>query len=399
MIMKKTTSWIRFRHRVVFGLLRYPLTLYTMLRYGVRVDRFRQQGNRPYLIVMNHQTAWDQFFVCMAFRNPIYFVASEDIFSLGWISSLIRYLVAPIPIKKQTTDLQAVKNCIKVAREGGTICLAPEGHRTFHGRTVYIKPAIASLAKKLGLPLAIFRIEDGYGIHPRWSDVIRKGKMHGYVSRVVEPEEYKTMTDAQFLELIEKELWVDESQVTGQFHHKKNAEFLERVFYVCPHCGLSTFESHDDIISCTKCGMAIRHKPTKELEGVGFDFPHRFVADWYDWQSDYINNLDTSAMTEAPLWQETGRFSRVHANKRKELLKKDAAICLYGDRITVDDRVFPFDAVGVTLLGKNKLNIYDGKEIFQIKSCKRFNALKYLNFYHRYKNLLTGEQHGQFLGL
>ena len=397
--MKKATTWRKFRHRVVFGLLRYPLTAYTVLRYGVKVDRFRQQGKRPYLIVMNHQTAWDQFFVCMAFRNPIYFVASEDIFSLGWISSLIRWLVAPIPIKKQTTDLQAVKNCIKVAREGGTICLAPEGHRTFHGRTVYMKPAIASLARKLGLPLAIFRIEGGYGVHPRWSDVIRRGRMHGYVSRVVEPEELKAMTDEQVMALIEKELWQDEARVTGEFRHKKNAEFLERVFYVCPKCGLSTFESHGDLISCTKCGMTVRHKPTKELEGVGFDFPHRFVADWYDWQNDYVNHLDTAAMTDVPLWTETARFSRVHAAKRKELLKKEATLCLYGDRITVDDRVFRFDEIGVTLLGKNKLNLYEGKEFYQLKSCKRFNGLKYLNFYHRYKNLKTGEQHGQFLGL
>ena len=397
--MKKNTTWRKFRHRVVFGLLRYPLTAYTVLRYGVKVDRFRQQGKRPYLIVMNHQTAWDQFFVCMAFRNPIYFVASEDIFSLGWISSLIRWLVAPIPIKKQTTDLQAVKNCIKVAREGGTICLAPEGHRTFHGRTVYMKPGIASLARKLGLPLAIYRIEGGYGVHPRWSDVIRRGHMHGFVSRVVEPEELKAMTDAQVMALIEKELWQDEARVTGEFRHKKNAEFLERVFYVCPKCGLSTFESHGDLISCTKCGMTVRHKPTKELEGVGFDFPHRFVADWYDWQNDYVNRLDAAAMTDVPLWTETARFSRVHAGKHKELLKKEATLCLYGDRITVDDRVFRFDEIGVTLLGKNKLNLYEGKEFYQLKSCKRFNGLKYLNFYHRYKNLKTGEQHGQFLGL
>ena len=292
-----------------------------------------------------------------------------------------------------------MKNCIKVAREGGTICLAPEGHRTFHGRTVYMKPAIASLARKLGLPLAIFRIEGGYGVHPRWSDVIRRGHMHGYVSRVVEPEELKAMTDEQVMALIEKELWQDEARVTGEFRHKKNAEFLERIFYVCPKCGLSTFESHGDLISCTKCGMTVRHKPTKELEGVGFDFPHRFVADWYDWQNDYVNHLDTAAMTGAPLWTETARFSRVHAGKRKELLKKEATLCLYGDRITVDDRVFRFDEIGVTLLGKNKLNLYEGKEFYQLKSCKRFNALKYLNFYHRYKNLKTGEQHGQFLGL
>ena len=104
--MKKTATWRKFRHRVTFGLLRWPFTIYTILRYGIRVERFREQGNRPYLVIMNHQTAWDQFFVCMAFRNPIYFLASEDLFSLGWISDVLRFLVAPIPIKKQTTDLR-----------------------------------------------------------------------------------------------------------------------------------------------------------------------------------------------------------------------------------------------------------------------------------------------------
>ena len=57
--------------------------------------------------------------------------------------------MAPIPIKKQTMDITAVKNCILVAREGGTICIAPEGNRTYSGRTEYMRPSIASLAKKL----------------------------------------------------------------------------------------------------------------------------------------------------------------------------------------------------------------------------------------------------------
>ena len=336
----------------------------------------------------------------MSFHQPVYYVATEDIFSLGWVSRLIRWLVEPIPIKKQTTDIQAVKNCIKVAREGGSICMAPEGNRTFHGKTVYMNPAIASLAKKLGLPIAFFRIEGGYGIQPRWSDVTRKGTMRSYVSRVMEPEEFQDMTKEELAELIRKELWVDEARVSGKFHHRKNAEFLERAVYVCPWCGLSTFESHDDVVSCTKCGRQIRHLPTKELEGIGFDFPHRFVADWYEWQEDYVNHTDLTTLTEAPVYRETAQLSRVHAYKYKELLKKDAEVCLYGDRITVDGRVFPFETIGaVVVLGKNKVNIYDGNEILQLKGSPRFNALKYVNFFHRYKNMKIGEKHGQFLGL
>ena len=397
--MQKEKTWIKGRHRVVTFLIRLFFRPYVCWKYGITIEKFPEQGNRPYLIMMNHQTAYDQFFVGMMFRNPVYYVATEDLFSMGWVSDLIRYLVEPIPIKKQTMDLQAVKNCIRVAREGGSICLAPEGNRTYHGKTVYMKPGIASLAKKLGLPLAFFRIEEGYGVQPRWSDVVRKGKMRCYISRVVEPEEYAEMSTDQLYSLIQKELYVDEARVTGQFHHKQNAEFLERVVYVCPWCGLSPFESHDDRITCQTCGRQIRHLPTKELEGVDFTFPHRFVAEWYDWQNDFINKTDLTALTETPVFTETVRYSLVHPNKYKELLKEEAKVCLYGDRITIDDRLFFFDSISaVSVLGKNKLNIYEGKEIFQLKGDKRFNALKYVNFYHRYKNMRTGDQNGQFLG-
>ena len=398
--MGSKNKWIKFRHRLVTALLRPVLGIYVRLKYNIHVEPFREQGDRPYLIIMNHQTGFDQFFVAMTFRNPVYYIASEDIFSMGWVSRLIEYLVAPISIRKQTTDLQAVKNCIRVAREGGTICLAPEGNRTFHGRTVFMRSSIASLAKKLGLPLVIFRIEGGYGVHPRWSDVVRRGKMRCYVKRVIEPEEYASMTPGELFDLIRQELWVDEALVTGEFRHRKNAEFLERAVYTCPWCGLSTFESHGDIITCTKCGRQIRHLPTKELEGIGFDFPHRFVADWYDWQCGYINSTDLLTLTEKPVYRETARLSRVHIGKHKELLEKEAAVCLYGDRITVGGRVFPFGELrAVTVLGKNKLNLYIDSETLQLKGSKRFNALKYVNFFHRYKNMTTGEHNGEFLGL
>ena len=192
---KKKKTWMKPRHRVVTAVLKPILGLFCSLRYGIRVDRFREQGSRNYLVLMNHQTPFDQFFVGMAFKGPVYYLATEDIFSLGWVSRLIQYLVEPIPIKKQTTDLKAVMNCLKVAREGGTVALAPEGNRTYSGRTEYMKSSIVPLAKKMKLPIALYRIEGGYGVQPRWSDVIRRGKMRGFVSQVIEPEDYKNMTD------------------------------------------------------------------------------------------------------------------------------------------------------------------------------------------------------------
>ena len=402
---KKVKRWTHLRHRIITAVGTPIVGIYTRWKYGIDVRRFKEQGDRQYLILFNHQTGFDQFFVAMAFRGPVYYLASEDIFSLGWVSSLIRWLVAPIPIKKQTTDIQAVMNCMKVAREGGTIAIAPEGHRTFSGKTVYINPAIGSLAKKLGLPIALFRLEGGYGIQPRWSDVVRKGRMRAYVSRVIEPEEFKDKNPKELYDMICQGLQVDEACVCGEFHHKKTAEYLERVVYVCPDCGLSEFESHDDVITCKTCGKQIRYLPTKELEGINCTFPFRFVQEWYDYQCDYVNKLDTTVHTVEPLYRDTARLSEVIVYKHKNLLREEAALSLYGDRLVIDEGtenalVFPFaETMAITVLGKNKINIYHDKQVFQLKGSKRFNALKYVNLFHRFKNLSKGDNSSTFLGL
>ena len=105
--------WIRPRHALVWKYLFPVVALYSRLRYNITVTPFSEQGNRPYLVLMNHQTPFDQFFVGMAIKGPIYFLATEDIFSLSWVSDIIRYLVAPIPIKKSTGDLQATMTCLR----------------------------------------------------------------------------------------------------------------------------------------------------------------------------------------------------------------------------------------------------------------------------------------------
>jgi hypothetical protein len=53
----------------------------------------------------------------------------------------------------------------------------------------------------------------------------------------------------------------------------------------------------------------------------------------------------------------------------------------------------------VTVLGRNKMNVYHGGKIYQFKGDKRFNALKYVHIFHRWKNLNKGDGNGKFLGL
>lgn len=393
----KKKKWTRTRHKVVTEIARVVLVPYMKLRYRIKIDKFREDKKRNYLILLNHQTPFDQFFVGASFRGPIYYMATEDIFSMGWISKVIRWIVAPIPIKKQTTDVGAVMNCIKVIREGGSIAIAPEGNRTYSGKTEYMNPAIAPLARKLGVPVLLYRIEGGYGAEPRWSDVIRKGKMHGYVARVIEPEEAAAMTNEELFAAIRDGLYVNEAAADSQFRHKKLAEYLERCIYICPHCGISRFESHGDTLTCLGCGKSARYLPTKEFEG---DFGFRFVNDWYEYQKNYVNQLDTREYLEKPLCEDTANLFEVLVYDRKVLLQENMYIAMYGDRLVLGDQILSFEDIStITVLGKNKMNIYHGKQLYQIKGDKRFNALKYVMLFYRSKNIEKGDQNDEFLGI
>jgi 1-acyl-sn-glycerol-3-phosphate acyltransferase len=263
-----------------------------------------------------------------------------------------------------------------------------------------MNPAIAALAKTLNLPIAFFRIEGGYGVQPRWCDKARRGKMRGYFSRVIMPEEYKEWSNDELYQVIQKELYVNEAKVTTNYYHRKNAEYLERLFYVCPHCGLSIFESHGDKVACKTCNREYQYLATKELKGVGFDSQFRFVNDWYEYQKDFVNKLDINEYIDQPMYSEQASFSEVIVYKNKKMIRKNAVVELYGDRVLIDDNVFPFaEITAASVLGRNKLNIYHDKKVYQLKGNKRFNAIKYVHMYYRYKNVNKGEGNEQFLGL
>lgn len=175
--------------------------------------------------------------------------------------------------------------------------------------------------------------------------------------------------------------------------------------YVCPFCGLSKFESHGNEAECLTCHKKITYGEDKTITGIGYEFPFRFMTQWYDYQNDYINSLDTTLIKDEPAFWDHARMSAVILNKRKELLRADAQIALYGDRVVIDEGredaiTFCFSEVtAVSVLGRNKLNIYHGSSTYQFKGSKRFNAMKYVNFYYRYKNISKGESDNTFLGL
>jgi len=206
-------------------------------------------------------------------------------------------------------------------------------------------------------------------------------------------------------ELLTQEMYVDEAVADSEFHHPQLAQYLERAVYVCPHCGLSEFESSGDVIVCKKCEQQIRYLPTKELQGINQPFPFRFVADWYDYQCDFISKLELTDYLQTPLYCDEVKMLEVIPYKHKLTLQENTPLRLYGDRIEVGPETAPlytftFDETDtVTVLGKNKINLYIGDKLYQFWGSQRFNALRYVNIFHHYQNRKAGITHQEFLGL
>ena len=431
----KKKKWIHKRHTVVWVLAKPVFFLVARLKYGYHYEKVPLKEFRQSLILSNHQCVYDQFFVYLSYPRPLYFLATETLFSTGIIGKMITWLVAPIPVKKSTNDTRAVYNILQVIKEGGSIMVFPEGNRSYAGSTVYIKKTIASLAKKLKLPLVLYRIEGAYGVQPRWSDRVRKGRCYGHIVRTVEPEELANLSVDEIYEIIVDTLGVDDHENDRLFHSKHFAEHLERVIYVCPDCGLSSFTGKGNIFTCNKCNLTAEILPDLSLRGENRKFPYTNETEWYAAQENYIRTLDKNAYLDKPAYEDVVKVFRVVAYEKAACIKENVTMSLYSDRITFTggetkdilipessdktegtqgegfkDEYLYSEIDSMSVQNANILLLFlKNKEMYRFIGKTDFNAVKYVNFLAHYQGKgmyeLTGlkkyegENDVEFLGL
>ncbi|HHU56023.1 MAG TPA: 1-acyl-sn-glycerol-3-phosphate acyltransferase [Acholeplasmataceae bacterium] len=380
--------WIKRKHKIVFNILRPIFTVILYLLYRLKVSKYKLDDG-PHLIISNHQTTLDPFIIALSFKKPIYFMASEDLFIKGFRSKIIKYLVSPIPKKKSAADINAIKICMQIKKEGGNIAVFPEGNRTYSGMLCYIDPAIVKLIRLLQIPVIFYNIQGGYGTSPRWASNIRRGKMKGFVKTVLKPEDYQNLSDDELYTFIKTNLNVVDAPSEIPFKSKRAAEKLERVLYLCPECHqVNTLYSKKDKIKCKKCHLSVEYTPHLTFNGIK-DF--KIVNDWYKYQEKFIENYNFSDDDEfifvdkdVNLYETTRTKKSVYLGlgvfsiSKKYLVFANKEFTIY----------FKLDKIsGMTIIGKHKLNYYTNKKTYQIKGKPILNVLKYMQIFYRIKGV------------
>lgn len=400
---KKQKKWCLPRHWFITWLMHIVMYPILTIKYGFRFKRF-QHDKRNYLVLYNHQTAHDQFFVGYLFNNKTYYVTSDDLSLIPFVGWVLKVLVHIIPYKKASTDFSILRICRQVANEGGNICMAPEGNRTYSGKTGYINPTIGKMIQFLKLPVAFVNIKGGFGVLPRFSKKRRIGRVTSEVTRVWEYDEYKDLSYDEIYEVVKKELYVDESIPNATFKSKRKAEYIERVAYLCPNCGMVNFHSHGDYLECPKCKSKLKYNEQKQFEIVNGNIKFKTVNEWFDYQREELLKLKLLELdSNKELFSEHVDFYEIIPRKRKVLIGKDLLIKMYPNRVELDcpDKkiVLKYDDINSSgIFGGNKMDYFLNDHTYQLKYNNSFNALKYVQYYYKYK-MEKGENPDEFFGI
>ena len=368
------------RHQHIYHLFQMTMAQPICQKFNMTHEDIHVDG--PILLVPNHVCAWDPLLVSISLRDKqIYFVASEHLFRLGFVSNVIDYLVAPIPRRKASTGMDAVKACLRHLKAGHSVCVFAEGEQCWAGQNNPIFPATGKLAKSSGVTLVTYRLEGGYLSLPRWGKGIRRGRVHGHPVGIYPPEVLQTMTAQEVNDLINRDIyedaWERQRQEPIPYRGKNRAEGMERAVFLCPRCRrIGTLRTKGNRIFCS-CGLDLEYLET------GFyrpDQPFSEIAEWDAWQKEALRSRDfTREGPDGLLFSDGGvSLYRVGAGHQEELLGS-GVLQQYEDRLECAGFRFPLkDISNMAEVLAARLLLSARGEYYEIRSKTDLCFRKYL---------------------
>lgn len=380
-------------HQIIYKMARILIMPFIKYRFGFSFEKVVPK-NSPYIVLSNHTTNWDPLFVGMSFPKHMYFVASEHIFRLGLLSTLLNTFLAPIMRVKARTETRTAINILKALKSGCNVCMFAEGSCSWNGETGPITSATAKLIKHSKVPLITYRLEGSYFTLPRWAKTIRKGKVRGYHVHEYTLDELSAMTEEEIEKAIRDDLYVnayaDNKKSPIMYRGKRLAESLETVLYICPICGkMGTLRSSGNKIECS-CGLSLRFNEYGYFESTSGDKPpFDTILEWDKWQStqtekkaDYFRglpgNIPITTDEEQLLYEfEVGGSTKLIGKGR---------LSLYCDKLVLEDNstgkknIFPLHKISdMALIQRTLLSFtVEGKNYYEIRSKFPRSGLKYL---------------------
>lgn len=354
-------------YRRIYALFRPIFKVVAYFAYGVWVRRPKRYPE-PVLILANHTSDMDFLVVAEHIKNHMYFVSSEHVTAMGLFGKGFKAWFNPITVTKGSSKAAGVVDIMRRIRRGNCVLLFCEGRISHNGRSTYIAPATAKLAKKLGCRLVTFRSKGGFFIEPRWQNYLNRGRLfdHGIV-REYSPEELSQMSADEVLAHIREDLYVDayaeQEKYMQPFKFRHGVRDITRYYDTCPRCGgLDTLTATEQRVTCS-CGWTL----TMDKYGF-FHEPEGKIRTAYDWEQLQLKNYrerfsrgESFSDADVTLY-EIGEGFQLAETARGTLTGTAAGLEIGGELYSFEEMTLP-----EILSGGRKLEFTHGRRNFMLQ--------------------------------
>lgn len=110
-------------------------------------------GEEPFIVIGNHQCWIDPVVMAVAVKKrQISLLAKAELGAGGKLTKILQSMHVVL-VNRHSTDMEAMRACMKVVREGHILGIFPEGTRHHKGVMEELESGVAMIALRAGVPL------------------------------------------------------------------------------------------------------------------------------------------------------------------------------------------------------------------------------------------------------
>lgn len=106
----------------------------------------------PFVLISNHQHALDPVVLALCVREQCVFLAKKELAANGFLRWMFRQLHC-IMVDRHNSDMEAMRACMQVIRDGRVLVIFPEGTRHHEGQMEQIENGTSLIVLRGGVPL------------------------------------------------------------------------------------------------------------------------------------------------------------------------------------------------------------------------------------------------------
>lgn len=197
--LKNNISFKKIAHRKprgkIFKLTRlsilmpahFLLRFFFKLFFRLKVDGLNNLPNPPFILAPNHISYFDGFviFASLPFKisKNLYFQGLKKFFPKKFIAELINV----IPISSDSDLISAMESSKEILKIGGSLCIFPEGGRSFDGKLREFQKGFAILSIETKVPVIPAIINGTFEALPRGKKIPKLSKISVFIDIPINP--------------------------------------------------------------------------------------------------------------------------------------------------------------------------------------------------------------------